>query len=199
MLVCLAGCLAAPPPQAADLGDPDGSDGGASPPDAVVSRCVSGSSLDLVHVSRISLIPAFSPSLAGFAVFVNPGIDTVVIPGFSVSVVGADPRVIASASLSGGEAGLSLSPGEAKGALSEAASSVVLAAFSENWVDAAQPGLAAGFDIVEQEFEVEPPIAVSLLVTAGEFEFSPTISLELEASQPSGTPLAAARVTAFCP
>ena len=195
------GCLAAPP-DSSGAGDGADADGGAPPADAPALHCVSGSQLDLVHVNRVALESwGGTVTLSGMAVLVNPGEDTILLAGFSAAPDGETPGVTSSASISGGEGGIMLSPHEAKGQLSVESATILLPTFVETWADSEKPTLGTGFVPIAEEYPDEPSleIPVNFEVTAGEYSFPIVVTLVPDEGYLSGTPLAAARVSATCP
>jgi hypothetical protein len=198
-LLLLSGCLAAPP--SGEPSAPDAGTGAADAADAAAASCVHGSTLDLVYVDRISYPAPGSGQviLNGGAVFINSGIDTIVLPGFLATAGNLAPSILALASIGGAEGGLILLPGEAKGALSQGAAAVVRPAFAENWVDEGQPILSESFTIDDAAPEAEDSsFAIPLQVTAGDYTFDLVVTLAQDESKLIGTPLTAARATATC-
>ncbi len=196
MILVLPACLAAPPDP---MSGPAKGDAGGG--DATGAACARGATLDLVYVDQIAipLSGASNLSLDGMAVFVNPGEDTVLLSGMSASAVGGDPRIASSVSISQGPAILTISPGEAKGAASAAAMTLLRAAFDETWADTDRPTLTVGFSLADgQAFEGTGAIDVPLEVLAGDYRFPVTVTLIGDGSKELGAPLSAARVTARC-
>ena len=192
------GCLAAPPAPDLSKDPPLTADAGSS--DAPTVRCVSGSLLDLVFVDRIAVVPDgwSSVSLAGLAVFANPGEDTVLVDGASATALGGDPDLVVDAELIGADDGLVLAPRDAKGALIPAAVPVVRAALQERWVDTQEPLLSAGFTS-SGAGTPEAAVAVPLRVLAGDYRFDIVVTLDPDGAKELGAPISAARVTATCP
>ncbi len=193
------GCLAAPP-DSSEVGDD--ADGGPPAADAPALHCVTGSQLDLIHVSRISAQTwAGAVTLSGMAVLVNPGEDTIVLADFAAAPVGVTPGVSTSASFAGAEGGLMLLPHEAKGLLSVESAALLVPTFTETWTDSQKPILGTSFAATAESFPDEPTleIPVSFKVIAGEYFFDVVVTLVDDESKDTGTPLAAARVSATCP
>ncbi len=194
LLALVTGCLSVP----ADAVDPgSGPDGG-----EVTVHCVPGSTLDLAYVSRISMGYAGSTilSLPGMAVLANPGEDTIVLPEVTAAAVGGDPGVLADASMVGGDGGLVLAPGEAKGALAELAVPLVRAQFAEAWSDTESPSLLESYTLSDlaPDQNLAAEIEVPIQVQAGDYAFSIFVTLVADSSKVAGTPEAAARASATC-
>lgn len=200
LLSCLlAGCLSVP---ADPLPEPAAADGGTVSGDAVAVRCVPGTTLDLAYVSRIAVTrtAAANLSLDGLAVFANPGFDTIAVPAVTARALGGDATVLATAAMSGGEAGMVLAPSEAKGALSEAAHALVQAEFAEAWSDMLTPSLAEFYSLsdAQPDEQLWTELEIPIEVQAGDYAFAISMTLVDDESSSLGSPLAAARVSASC-
>ncbi len=198
LLFLVTGCLAAP---ADPVGAGGSADGGAGSGDAVTTRCVAGSVLDLAYISKLSVGNAANDAviLSGLAVFANPGDDTILVPQVTATAVGGDPSILATASIAGGEAGMVLAPGEAKGALVSTAAPLVQATFAEAWNDTANPTLEESYLLSDRTAD-QPwaDIDVPIQVQAGDYMFAIVVTLTGDEEHVTGTPLAAARTRATC-
>ena len=198
-LIALSGCLAAPVDPPPD--DPAvGADASAFQP-----GCASGSTLDLVYVDAMTILPPGSTTRVngdGFAVFANPSEDTLLLSGFAAEVDGVVPGAQVVVTMDGGEGLLQLGPGEAKGVLGEEASAVVQSALTETWADTTRPELATLLQVIdskELDGVAEGQGAVAVQVRAGDYLFAIEVKLVVDGERPVGTPLSAARATATCP
>jgi hypothetical protein len=196
-VVLLPACLAVP---ADPNSQPAGGDAGGGA-DATVLPCASGSTLDLVYVDQIAvpLDGASSVALDGMAVFVNPGEDTLLLSGLSVTPIDDDTNVVTSVGINQDPAIVTLSPGEAKGAASPAAMPLMRATFDETWADTERPSLTLGFSLLDGEaFEGDGSIDVPLQVHAGDYVFPIAVTLVGDGSKELGAPVSAVRVSAPC-
>ena len=197
-IVALSGCLAAPADPPADPAV--GADASVFQP-----GCASGSTLDLVYVDAMTILPSGSTTQVngdGFAVFANPSEDTVLLADLAFDLVATAPGTQVSVTMDGGEGLLQLGPGEAKGVLGEEESAVVRGALTETWADTTRPELATVFQVIdsrELEWVAEGQGAIGLQVRAGDYLFSIEVTLVVDRESPEGTPLSAARATATCP
>jgi len=197
-IMALSGCLAAPTDPPADPAV--GADASAFQP-----GCASGSTLDLVYVDAMTILPSGSTTQVngdGFAVFANPSEDTVLLADLAVEVDDIVPGIQVSVTMDGGEGLLQLRPGEAKGALGEDESAVVRSVLTETWADTTRPTLNTVIQLIdsqELEWVDEGQGAVAMRVWAGDYLFSIEVTLAVDGESPVGTPLSAARATATCP
>lgn len=204
-IVLLSGCLAVPAdPVDAPDGDGRGDrerDGGARAADGAALTCADGTTLDLVFVDHLSVEHDNSDpiTLAGMAVFANPGEDTVLLAGMSANLVGGDPNLSTGISMNAGLDLNPLPPGEAKGVLSGDAQTVVLPALGESWTDDTRPGITLDLVVVDDAaFDDTGELSLPFEVRSTGYRFSSAIRLVESDAVPAGTPLSAGRVTARC-
>lgn len=197
-VVLLPACLSVPADPIPEKGTAGDAGGGA---DATVLPCAPDSTLDLVFVDQIAvpLNGANSVALDGMAVFVNPGEDTLLLSGLSVTRVDDDSNIVTSVGINQNPAIITLPPGEAKGAANPEAMAFMRAIFDETWADTERPSLTLGFTLLDGEaLEGDGSVDVQLQVHAGDYLFPIAVTLVGDVSKELGAPVSAARVSAPC-